>query len=113
MRSRLRVADLLPVTTIGVRSRPGRAALSVLGVAIGIAADHAKRLDNGRKELAQSQIMGTADTVQQMHGLHCTSSATDGDCVDPRRSARRNMTAALPYRAVIPALVGEEAGEVG
>src|SRR5688572_11781682 len=38
MRSRLRVADLLPVSTIGVRSRPGRAALSVLGVAIGIAA---------------------------------------------------------------------------
>jgi putative ABC transport system permease protein len=38
MRSRLRVADLLPVSTVGVRSRPGRAALSILGVAIGIAA---------------------------------------------------------------------------
>jgi len=38
MRSRLRLADLLPVSTIGLRSRPGRAALSVLGVAIGIAA---------------------------------------------------------------------------
>ena len=38
MRSRLRVADLLPVSTVGLRSRPGRAALSVLGVAIGIAA---------------------------------------------------------------------------
>lgn len=38
MKSRLRVADLLPVSTVGLRSRPGRAALSVLGVAIGIAA---------------------------------------------------------------------------
>ena len=38
MRSRLRLADLLPVSTVGLRSRPGRAALSVLGVAIGIAA---------------------------------------------------------------------------
>ncbi|MFI5889732.1 ABC transporter permease [Actinoplanes sp. NPDC051513] len=38
MRSHLRIADLLPVSTVGLRSRPGRAALSVLGVAIGIAA---------------------------------------------------------------------------
>jgi putative ABC transport system permease protein len=38
VRSRLRVADLLPVATVGLRTRPGRAALSVLGVAIGIAA---------------------------------------------------------------------------
>lgn len=38
MRSRLRVADLLPVSTVGLRSRPGRSALSILGVAIGIAA---------------------------------------------------------------------------
>ncbi|SNY53605.1 ABC transporter permease [Paractinoplanes atraurantiacus] len=38
MRSRLRIADLLPVSTVGLRSRPGRAALSILGVAIGIAA---------------------------------------------------------------------------
>jgi putative ABC transport system permease protein len=38
MRSRLRLADLLPVSTVGLRSRPGRATLSVLGVAIGIAA---------------------------------------------------------------------------
>ncbi len=36
--SRLRLADLIPVATIGLRTRPGRAALSVLGVAIGIAA---------------------------------------------------------------------------
>ena len=38
MRSRLRTADLLPVATVGLRTRPARAALSVLGVAIGIAA---------------------------------------------------------------------------
>jgi putative ABC transport system permease protein len=35
---RLRAADLLPVATVGLRSRPTRAALSVLGVGIGIAA---------------------------------------------------------------------------
>lgn len=38
MKSRLRLTDLLPLSTIGVRARPARAALSVLGVAIGIAA---------------------------------------------------------------------------
>ncbi|MFL6144223.1 MAG: ABC transporter permease [Labedaea sp.] len=36
--SRLRTADLLPVGTIGLRSRRMRAVLSLLGVAIGIAA---------------------------------------------------------------------------
>jgi putative ABC transport system permease protein len=36
--SRLRFPDLLPVATIGLRSRPARAALSIVGVAIGIAA---------------------------------------------------------------------------
>jgi putative ABC transport system permease protein len=38
VRSRLRVVDILPESTVGLRSRPGRAALSVLGIAIGIAA---------------------------------------------------------------------------
>jgi putative ABC transport system permease protein len=38
MLPRLRVADLLPVATVGLRTRPARAALSVLGVGIGIAA---------------------------------------------------------------------------
>ena len=38
LRSRLRAADLLPVGTVGLRSRPVRAALSLIGVAIGIAA---------------------------------------------------------------------------
>jgi putative ABC transport system permease protein len=38
MLPRLRIADLLPVATVGLRTRPARAALSVLGVGIGIAA---------------------------------------------------------------------------
>ncbi|WP_426512581.1 ABC transporter permease [Dactylosporangium sp. McL0621] len=38
MRSRVRAADLLPLATIGIRSRALRAALSTLGIAIGIAA---------------------------------------------------------------------------
>ena len=37
-RSRLRAGDLLPLGTVGLRSRPVRAVLSMLGVAIGIAA---------------------------------------------------------------------------
>ena len=37
-RSRLRPGDLLPVGTVGLRSRPVRASLSLVGVAIGIAA---------------------------------------------------------------------------
>ncbi len=37
-RSRLRAGDLLPVGTVGLRSRPGRAVLSMFGVAVGIAA---------------------------------------------------------------------------
>jgi len=37
-RSRLRLADLLPVGTVGLRARPLRAGLSALGIAIGIAA---------------------------------------------------------------------------
>ena len=36
-KSRLRPADLLPLGTLGLRSRPGRAVLSGLGIAIGIA----------------------------------------------------------------------------
>jgi putative ABC transport system permease protein len=38
MRSRLRAGDVLPVGTVGLRTRRVRAALSALGVAIGIAA---------------------------------------------------------------------------
>jgi putative ABC transport system permease protein len=38
MLPRLRLADLLPVATVGLRTRPARATLSVLGVGIGIAA---------------------------------------------------------------------------
>jgi putative ABC transport system permease protein len=38
MNSRVRAADVLPLATTGMRSRPLRAALSTLGIAIGIAA---------------------------------------------------------------------------
>jgi putative ABC transport system permease protein len=38
MRSRLRPSDLLPVGTVGLRTRRIRASLSILGIAIGIAA---------------------------------------------------------------------------
>jgi putative ABC transport system permease protein len=38
MNSRLRASDLIPTATVGLRTRPLRAALSALGIAIGIAA---------------------------------------------------------------------------
>ncbi|MEU4473171.1 ABC transporter permease [Micromonospora sp. NPDC023888] len=60
MRSRLRVADLLPVSTVGLRSRPGRAALSILGVAIGIAAMVAVL---GVTRSSQSDVIARIDRV--------------------------------------------------
>ena len=60
MRSRLRVADLLPVSTVGLRSRPGRAALSILGVAIGIAAMVAVL---GVTRSSQAEVLAQIDRV--------------------------------------------------
>ncbi|MDI6101064.1 ABC transporter permease [Actinoplanes sp. NEAU-A12] len=58
--SRLRIADLLPVATIGLRTRPGRAALSVLGVAIGIAAMVAVL---GVTRSSQAQVLAQLDRL--------------------------------------------------
>jgi putative ABC transport system permease protein len=60
MRSRLRVSDLLPVSTVGLRSRPGRAALSILGVAIGIAAVVAVL---GITRSSQSEVLAQIDRL--------------------------------------------------
>nr|WP_204342055.1 ABC transporter permease [Micromonospora terminaliae] len=56
----MRVADLLPVSTVGLRSRPGRAALSILGVAIGIAAMVAVL---GVTRSSQSDVLAQIDRV--------------------------------------------------
>ena len=58
--SRLRLADLLPVATIGLRTRPARAALSVLGVAIGIAAMVAVL---GVTRSSQAQVLAQLDRL--------------------------------------------------
>jgi putative ABC transport system permease protein len=58
--SRLRLADLLPVATIGLRTRPARAALSVLGVAIGIAALVAVL---GAVRSSQAQVLAQLDQL--------------------------------------------------
>jgi putative ABC transport system permease protein len=60
VRSRLRIADLLPVSTVGLRSRPGRATLSLLGVAIGIAALVAVL---GVTRSSQSDVLAQIDRV--------------------------------------------------
>ena len=58
--SRLRTADLLPVGTVGLRSRPVRAALSALGVAIGIAAVVAIL---GITRSSQAELLGQIDAL--------------------------------------------------
>jgi putative ABC transport system permease protein len=58
--SRLRFADLLPVATIGLRTRPARAALSVLGVAIGIAAMVAVL---GATRSSQAEVLARLDRL--------------------------------------------------
>jgi putative ABC transport system permease protein len=59
-RSRLRLADLLPVGTVGLRARRVRAALSVLGIAIGIAALVAVL---GITRSSQSHLLGQIDQL--------------------------------------------------
>ena len=58
--SRLRLADLVPVATVGLRTRPARAALSVLGVAIGIAAMVAVL---GVTRSSQAQVLAQLDQL--------------------------------------------------
>jgi putative ABC transport system permease protein len=61
-RSRLRAADLLQVGTVGLRARPLRAALSALGIAIGIAAIVAVLSITRSSQadlLAQIDVLGT------------------------------------------------------
>jgi putative ABC transport system permease protein len=58
--SRVRAADLLPVGTIGLRTRRVRAALSVLGVAIGIAALVAVL---GITRSSQADLLGRIDRL--------------------------------------------------
>jgi putative ABC transport system permease protein len=58
--SRLRAADLLPVGTVGLRTRRVRAALSALGVAIGIAAMVAVL---GITRSSQADLLGRIDRL--------------------------------------------------
>ena len=58
--SRLRAADLLPVGTMGLRTRRGRALLSLLGVAIGIAALVAVL---GVTRSSQGDLLGRIDAL--------------------------------------------------
>ncbi|MDR3083202.1 MAG: ABC transporter permease, partial [Streptomyces sp.] len=58
--ARLRAADLLPLATVGLRSRRVRAALSVLGIAIGIAAVVSVL---GITRSSQSHLLATIDRL--------------------------------------------------
>ncbi|MEV0720074.1 ABC transporter permease [Asanoa sp. NPDC050611] len=76
MRSRLRLVDLLPVSTVGLRSRPGRAALSVLGIAIGIAAMVAVL---GVTRSSQADVLAEIDRVGTNLLTVATGKTTGGD----------------------------------
>ena len=58
--SRMRLADLLPVGTVGLRTRRIRAALSMLGIAIGIAALVAVL---GITRSSQADLLGRLDRL--------------------------------------------------
>jgi putative ABC transport system permease protein len=138
-RSRLRPADLLPVGTVGLRSRPLRAALSALGVAIGIAAIVAvlgiTRSSQGEL-LAQIDRLGTnlltvvngqsieGDEAElpavagamlgQIDGVRHVAPTAQLDHVNVYRSDKlpRFATGALAVRACDPALLATLDGRV-
>ncbi|MFC7534545.1 ABC transporter permease [Actinoplanes sp. GCM10030250] len=106
MRSRLRPSDLLPVSTVGLRSRPGRAALSVLGVAIGIAALVAVL---GVTRSSQSDVIARIDRVgtnlltvangKTIRGTEAELPATAGAAVARTEGVLSSAaTATLPVR---------------
>jgi putative ABC transport system permease protein len=138
-RSRLRPADLLPVGTVGLRARPLRAALSALGVAIGIAAIVAVlgiTRSSQAELLAQIDQLGTnlltvvngqsieGDEAElpaqagamlgQIDGVRHVAPTAQLDNVNVYRSDKvpRFATGALAVRACDPALLATLDGRV-
>jgi putative ABC transport system permease protein len=138
-RSRLRPADLLPVGTVGLRARPLRAALSALGVAIGIAAlvavlgitrssqaELLAQIDllgtnlltvvNGQSiEGAEAQLPASASAMlRQIDGVRHVAPTAQLDHVNVYRSDKvpRFATGALSVRACDPALLATLDGRV-
>ncbi len=119
-RSRVRAGDLLPLGTVGLRSRPVRATLSMLGVAIGIAAvvavlgitrssqaDLLARIDRlGTNLLAVTSGQSLAgDEVPLPATAADTIARTDGVTAS---TATAELTAVSAYRSdlVTPQLAG-------
>jgi putative ABC transport system permease protein len=138
--SRLRAGDLLPVGTVGLRSRPVRAVLSMLGVAIGIAAmvavlgitrssqaDLLARIDrlgtdlltvtNGRS-LAGDEVAlpGTAGaTIARTDGVRASTETAELDGVSAYRSDRVPVgrTGGIAVRATGTGLLSTVDGSLG
>jgi putative ABC transport system permease protein len=137
--SRVRVADLFPMGTVGLRTRRVRAALSVLGVAIGIAAlvsvlgvtsssqaDLLGRIDrlgtnlltvaNGHslsgEEAALPVTAGT--TIARTDGVLASAPTTELPAVPVYRSDRipRYRSGGLTTRACDPALLSTLDGQL-
>jgi putative ABC transport system permease protein len=85
-KSRLRAPDLLPTSTMGLRSRPLRAMLSGLGIAIGIASIVAVL---GVTRSSQSHLLGQIDRLG-------TNLLTVANGQDAGGSERRLPTTAAP-----------------
>ena len=132
LRPRLLAADLLPVATVGLRARPGRAALSVLGIAIGIAAIVAvlgitrssqadllariDRLGTNLLTVANGQTVGgdeaelpatAAATIARTEGVQRVAPTAELDAVRIYRSDRVPVyqTSGLSARAADPTLL--------
>jgi putative ABC transport system permease protein len=99
-RSSLRPADLLPLGTLGLRSRPGRAVLSGLGIAIGIASIVAVL---GITRSSQSDLLAQIDrlgtnllTVVSVESLNGDAEATLPAAAAPMIRVVPNVTAVAP-----------------
>ncbi|GAA2081527.1 ABC transporter permease [Actinomadura alba] len=84
-RSRVRPADLLPLATMGLRSRRLRTALSTLGIAIGIAAIVAVL---GITRSSQSELISRIDRLGTDLLTVATGQSAGGDEVPLPRTAR-------------------------
>jgi putative ABC transport system permease protein len=91
-KSRLRVTDLLPTSTLGLRSRPLRALLSGLGIAIGIASIVAVL---GVTRSSQSHLLAQIDQLG-------TNLLTVANGEDQGGTERELLTTAAPMTRQIP-----------
>jgi putative ABC transport system permease protein len=98
-RSRLRAADLLPLATVGLRSRRLRSALSVLGIAIGIAAIVAVL---GITRSSQSDLLARIDRLGTNLLTVAAGQTLTGEAVELPNSAAATISRTAGVQHVAP-----------